>query len=101
MSNRINDINIKNHTYYFCYEMINLKNFDLNSIKIGENSRKNIVIYYIGYVKIKDLIRSIIKNSVDCDKIKFNSDVRVPLNKTTEIPSMIIVVRTTFHENNN
>ena len=81
MSNKINDINIKNHTYYFCYEMINLENFDLNSIKIGENSHKNIVIYYIGYVKIKDLIRSIIKNSVDCDKkymkIKFNSDVRV------------------------
>ena len=61
--------------------MINLENFDLNSTKIGENSHKNIVIYYIGYVKIKDLIRSIIKNSVDCDKkymkIKFNSDVRV------------------------
>ena len=33
-------------------------------------------------------------------KIKFNSDGELPLNKTTEIPSMIIVVRAVFHENN-
>ena len=33
-------------------------------------------------------------------KIKFNSDVELPLNKTIEIPSMIIVVRAVFHKNN-
>ena len=33
-------------------------------------------------------------------KIKFNSDDELPLNKTIEIPSMIIVVRAAFHENN-
>ena len=33
-------------------------------------------------------------------KTKFNSDDKLPLNKTTEIPSMIIVVRAAFHENN-
>ena len=33
-------------------------------------------------------------------KIKFNSDDKLPLNKTIEIPSMIIVVRAVFHENN-
>ena len=32
--------------------------------------------------------------------IKFNSEEELPLNKTIEIPSMIIVVRTTFIENN-
>ena len=32
-------------------------------------------------------------------KIKFNSDDELPLNKTTEIPSMIIVVRAIFLEN--
>ena len=33
-------------------------------------------------------------------KIKFKSDEELPLNKMTEIPSMIIVVRAVFHENN-
>ena len=33
-------------------------------------------------------------------KIKFNSVDKLPLNKTIEIPSMIIVVRAIFLENN-
>ena len=33
-------------------------------------------------------------------KIKFNSDDELPLSKTIEIPSIIIVVRAVFHENN-
>ena len=33
-------------------------------------------------------------------KIKFYSDDELPLNKTIEIPKMIIVVRAVFHENN-
>ena len=32
--------------------------------------------------------------------MKFNSDDELPLNKTIGIPSMIIVVRVVFHENN-
>ena len=31
---------------------------------------------------------------------KFNSDDELPLNKTIKIPSMIIVARAVFHENN-
>ena len=53
---------------------------------------------------MKDLIRSINKNSDDYDekyvKIKFNSDEELPLNKTIEIPTMIIVVWSIFYENN-
>ena len=33
-------------------------------------------------------------------KNKFNSDDELPLNKTIEIPTMTIVVRAVFHENN-
>ena len=33
-------------------------------------------------------------------KIKFNSNDELPLNKTIEIPTMIIVVKAVFHENN-
>ena len=54
--------------------------------------------------KIRDLIILITKNSDDHDgeymKIKFNSDDELPLNKTIEIPCMIIVARAVFHENN-
>ena len=35
-------------------DIINIKYFDPNNIKIDEKSYKNIVIYYIGYVIIKD-----------------------------------------------
>ena len=52
MSNEIKDINTKN-TYYFFDNIINIKDFNPNNIKIDENSYKNILIYYIGYVMIK------------------------------------------------
>ena len=54
--------------------------------------------------KIRDLIRSITKNSDDYDekymKIKFNSNDELPLNKTIELPNMTIVVRAIFLEDN-
>ena len=36
MSNKVKDINIKNHTYYFFDGIINIKDFDPNNIKIDE-----------------------------------------------------------------
>ena len=47
--------NIKNHTHYFFDDIINIKDFDPNNINIDENSYKNILIYYIAYVTIKNL----------------------------------------------
>ena len=55
MSNKVKDMNIKICTYYFFNNIINTKQFDPNNIKIDEKSYKNILIYYIGYVTIKDL----------------------------------------------
>ena len=52
---QIKEINIKNHTYYFFDDMINIKNFDSNQIKIDKNSYKNIIIYHTGYITIKNL----------------------------------------------
>ena len=46
-------INIKNQTYLFFNDIINIKDFDLRNIKINEMSYKNILIYYIGYMTIK------------------------------------------------
>ena len=44
----IKQINVKNCTYYFFNDMINIKNFDPSLIKIDKNSYKNIGIYHIG-----------------------------------------------------
>ena len=55
MRNKVKDIHLKNQTYYFSHEMINMKNFDANNIAIDGKPYKNILIYYIGYVTIKDL----------------------------------------------
>ena len=49
----IKQINIKNPTYYFFNDMINIKDFDSNLLKIGKKSYKNIDIYYIGYITKK------------------------------------------------
>ena len=50
----IKEINIKNRTCYFFGDMINIKNFHLKSLKIDKKSCKNIHIYYIGYITVKD-----------------------------------------------
>ena len=54
ISNKVKDINIKNHTYYFFDDIINIKDFDSSNIKIDKKSYKNILTYYIAYVTIKD-----------------------------------------------
>ena len=54
MSNKIEDISIKTDIYYFFNEIINIKNFDLNNINLDGKSCKNVLIYYIRYVTIKD-----------------------------------------------
>ena len=50
----IKEINIKNQTYYFFDDMINIKDFDSNLLKIDKKSYKNIDIYYIGYITMKE-----------------------------------------------
>ena len=54
MSNKIKGIDKNQGTYYFFDDIINIKHLDPNKIKIDEKSYKNILIYYIGYVTIKD-----------------------------------------------
>ena len=57
MSNKVKDINVKNRTYYFFNDIINIENFDPSNIKIDEKSYKNILIYYIGYVTTKEYVK--------------------------------------------
>ena len=51
----VKQINIKNRTYYFYNDMINIKDFEPNLLKIDKKSYKNIDIYYIGYIAIKKI----------------------------------------------
>ena len=44
MSNKIKELD-KNQTYYFFDDIINIKFFDPNNIKIDEKSYNNILIY--------------------------------------------------------
>ena len=50
----IKEINIKNRTYYFSGDMINIKDFNPSLMKIDKKSYQNIGIYYIGYITMKD-----------------------------------------------
>ena len=51
----VKQINNKNRTYHFYNEMINLKNFTSNLLKIDKKSYKNIGVYNIGYITIKKI----------------------------------------------
>ena len=83
------------------FEEINGNKY-LTLVPTNENKEK-IQKYEELWIKMRDLITSIINNSDDYDKkymkIKFNLDDELPLNKMIEIPSVIIVVRAAFHEN--
>ena len=51
----INQINIKNCTYYFFNDMINIKDFDSTLIQLDKKSYRIIGIYNISYIAIKKL----------------------------------------------
>ena len=51
----VKQIDIKNRTYYFYSNRINLKNFESNLLKIDKKSYKSIGIYNIGYITIKKI----------------------------------------------
>ena len=46
----VKQIDIKNRTYYFYNDMIDIKKFDSNLLKIDKKSYKDIGIYNIGYI---------------------------------------------------
>ena len=52
---KVRQINIKNRTYYFYNDQINLKDFDAKLLKIDQKDYSEIDIYYIGYVTMKKI----------------------------------------------
>ena len=48
------ELNIKNQTYFY-KDLINIKNFHSNLLKIDKNPYKDFDIYYIGYIMLKKI----------------------------------------------
>ena len=49
----VKQVNIKNQTFYFYNDIIDLKYFDATLLKTDKKSFKDIGIYNIGYITIK------------------------------------------------
>ena len=47
----VKEVNIKNRTYYFFDDMVDIKNSNL--LKIYKKTHKDVDIYYVGYITIK------------------------------------------------
>ena len=58
---KVKELNIKNQTYYYFNDIIDIKDFQSNLLKIDKKQYKDIDIYYIGYITIK--------NFGDCENI--------------------------------
>ena len=48
----VKELNIKNQTYYFFDDMIDIRNFHLNLLKIDKKTHKDFDIYCTGYITI-------------------------------------------------
>ena len=61
----LKQINIKNRTYYFYNDIINLDEFDESKIKIDKKDFNDIDIYYLGYEHKKKISECNVINSVN------------------------------------
>ena len=52
----VKELNIKNRTYYYFNDIFDIKDFHSNLLKIDKKQYKDIGIYYIGYITIKNLV---------------------------------------------
>ena len=53
---KVKEISIKNRTYYFFNDMINLKDFEPNLLTIDKKSYKSVGICNIRYITIKKVM---------------------------------------------
>ena len=61
----IKQINIKNRTYYFYNDIINLDEFDESKIKIDKKNSNDIDKYYLGYEHKKEISERNVINSIN------------------------------------
>ena len=61
----VKELNIKNRTYYYFDDIIHIRKFESNLLKIDKKSHNDFDIYYIGYSTIKKI--SNCNCNCDCD----------------------------------
>ena len=71
---QVKEINIKSQTHFFD-DMIDTKNFHPNLLKLDKKSHKDIDIYYIGYITIK--------NFSDCENIYSTNSLYLIIHSAT------------------
>ena len=49
---KVKELNKKNRTYYYFNDIINIKDFHSNLLRIEKKQYKHIDIYYIGYITV-------------------------------------------------
>ena len=52
---KVKELNMKNRTYYYFNDIINIKDFHSNLLRIDKKQYKDIDIYYIGYITVKKI----------------------------------------------
>ena len=61
----IKEINIKNRTYYFYNDIIDLDEFDGSKIKVDKKKINDIDVYYLGYEYKKKITECNVINNVN------------------------------------
>ena len=61
----LKQINIKNRTYYFYNDIIDIETFDSNMLRLDKKLYENLDIYNIGYVTVKEIGSNYDINSVN------------------------------------
>ena len=61
----LKQINIKNRTYYFCNDIVDLDEFDGSKIKVDKKDFNDIDVYYLGYEHKKKISECNVINSVN------------------------------------
>ena len=93
----IKQINIKNRTYYFYNDIIDIETFDSNNLKLDKKSYKDLDIYNIGYVTIKKIGSGYDVNIVNPLYLRINN----PSGYTEETNEDKYLVFDTTDENKN
>ena len=97
----IESLKIKKQSYYYWNDIAYIDDFYIKYLKINKReSRVGIDIYYIGYVLYK--LEYITNSVVPLDgfnKIRFSSDINLPLGKLIEFKVLTIIIKCIIKKN--
>ena len=72
---KVKKLNIKNQTYYYFNDIINIKDFHSNLLRIDKKRYKDIDIYYIGHITVKKID--------DCENINSVNSLYLMIHSAT------------------